>query len=48
MATELPRGLKLSDEWRVPVCVPHTRCVAPSCVNAHLRECHGKLDLPTR
>jgi hypothetical protein len=22
--------------------------VAPGCVKAHLRECHGELDLPTR
>jgi hypothetical protein len=48
MATALPRWLKLLNEWRVLVCVPHARSVAPGSVEAHLRECHGELDLLMR
>jgi hypothetical protein len=41
MATVLPRWLKLLDELRVLVCVPHAYGVAPGCVKTHLHECHG-------
>ncbi len=48
MPAALSTWLKLLDDWRVLVCVPHGRGGASSKVNAHLRECHGKLERPLR
>jgi hypothetical protein len=43
MPAALPTWLKLLDDWRVLVCMPNRRGVAPSQVNTHLSECQGKL-----